>query len=444
MQITMSEVQNLQAQITLVMQPEDYQEQVEKEIRQVRQKAQIPGFRAGNVPKGLIRKMYGKNILADVINKELGTALQKYVDEQKLHILGEPLPNEEQNRKVDLEFDNTFTFVFDIAIAPELDTRMTAKNKVTYYRVKVTDEMVTNQVNNYADRYGTYGDADEVAENDIVRGTVKENKEDGISKDDAVIYPRYMKDEDIKKRFIGLKKEDTVTFNPMKAFDSETEVASLLGIDKDAAKELTSDFTFTVTSISRHQPAAIDGELFAKIYGENNVEDEAGFRQRVRQEIQNNMDQDSDYKFGLDVKGVLMKKVEKAELPQDFIRRLIKLNNEKMTDEEMDKDFPQMLEELKWDLVKDQLVRQLDIKVEKEDVDAYARKVARMQFMQYGLMHIDDQYLDNFAQEMLKKENQLRNIIERVTEEKIYEAEKKIMKVEEKEVSREEFNKLFA
>ena len=444
MQITMSEVQNLHAQITLVMQPEDYQEQVEKEIRQLRQKAQIPGFRTGNVPKGLIRKMYGKNVLADVINKELGTALQKYVDEQKLHILGEPLPNEEQNQKVDLEFDNTFTFVFDIALAPELDTKMTAKNKITYYRVKVTDEMVTNQVNNYAARYGSYGDADEVAENDIVRGTIKENKEDGISKEDAVIYPRYMKEKKIKKQFIGLKKDGAVTFNPMKAFDSETEVASLLGIDKEKAKELTTDFTFTVTSISRHQPAAIDAELFAKIYGENNIKDEADFREHVRQEIQANMDQDSEYKFGLDVKEALMKKAEKAELPEDFLRRWIKVNNEKMTDEEIDKNFPQMIQELKWQLVKDQLLKQLDIKVEKEDVEAYAKKVARMQFMQYGLMHVDDQYLDNFAQEMLKKDDQLRGIVERVAEEKIYEAEKKIMKVEEKEVSQEEFNKLFA
>ncbi len=440
----MSEVQNLQAQITLVMQPEDYQEQVEKEIRQLRQKAQIPGFRAGNVPKGLIRKMYGKNVLADVINKELGTALQKYIDEQKLHVLGEPLPNEEQNQKVDLEFDSTFTFVFDVALAPELDTKMTAKNKVTYYRVKVTDEMVNNQVNNYADRYGTYQDVDEVQENDIVRGNIKENKEDGISKEDAVIYPRYMKDEEIKKQFLGLKKGDNVVFNPMKAFDSETEVASLLGIDKDVAKQLTTDFTFAIATISRHQSAAIDGELFAKIYGENNIKDEADFREHVRQEIQSNMDQDSDYKFGLDVREALMKKVEKAELPQDFLRRWVKVNNEKMTDEELEKNFPQMLTELKWQLVKDQLIRQLDIKVEKEDVDAYAKKVAKMQFMQYGLMHVEDQYLDNFAQEMLKKDDQLRGIVERVAEEKIFEAEKKIMKVEEKEVSQEDFNKLFA
>jgi trigger factor len=304
--------------------------------------------------------------------------------------------------------------------------------------------MVNNQVNNDADRYGTYQDVDEVQENDIVRGNIKENKEDGISKEDAVIYPRYMKDEEIKKQFLGLKKGGNVVFNPMKAFDSETEVASLLGIDKEAAKQLTTDFTFTIATISRHQSAAIDGELFAKIYGENNIKDEADFREHVRQEIQSNMDQDSDYKFGLDVREALMKKVEKAELPQDFLRRWVKVNNEKMTDEELDKNFPQMLTELKWQLVKDQLIRQLDIKVEKEDVDAYAKKVAKMQFMQYGLMHVEDQYLDNFAQEMLKKDDQLRGIVERVAEEKIFEAEKKIMKVEEKEVSQEDFNKLFA
>ncbi|MCR4663943.1 MAG: trigger factor [Paludibacteraceae bacterium] len=444
MQITMSEVQNLQAQITLVIQPEDYQEQVEKEIRQLRQKAQIPGFRAGNVPKSLIKKMYGKNVLAEVINKETGVSLQKYIEENKLHVLGEPLPNEEQNQKVDLEFDNTFTFVFDIALAPELDTKMTGKNKITYYRVKVTDEMVDNQVRSYADRYGSYQEAEETAENDIIRGTIKENKEDGIVKEDAVLNPRYMKNEETKKLFTGLKKGASVTFDPMKAFESEVETASLLGIDKETAKGLTSEFTMTINSISRHTPAAIDGELFAKIYGENNIKDEADFRNRVREEIQGNMDQDSEYKFGLDVREAFMKKLEKADLPEAFLRRWIKLNNEKMTDEELDKQFPQMIQEFKWQLAKDQLMQQLDIKVEKEDVEAYAKKVAKMQFMQYGLMHIEDQYLDNFAQEMLKKDDQLRNIVERVAEEKIFEAEKKIMKVEEKEISQEDFSKLFA
>lgn len=445
MQITMSEVKDLQATLTMVMEPADYEEQVEKEIRQLRQKAQIPGFRAGMVPKGLVKKMYGKSVMADVINKEIGVQLSKYIDEQKLQVLGEPLPNEEQNNRIDLDNDTTFTFVFDIALAPEMDTKMTAKNKVNYYKVQVTDEMVDNQVKSYAARYGQMETVDTVEENDIVRGSLKENKEDGLTKNEAMIYPRYMKNEDVKKQLIGLKKGETLTFNPMKALESETEVASLLGINKDDVKNYAeSEFTLTIDQIQRHKDAAIDSELFVKVYGDNAPKDEAEFRARVRQEIEGNMQQDSDYKFGLDVKAALMKKVEKVELPADFLRRWVKTNNEKMTDEELDKNFPQMLEELKWQLVKDRLMKQLDIKVEKEEVEEYAKKVARMQYMQYGLMHVDDQYLTSFAQEMLKRDDQLRAMVERVAEEKIYAAERNIMKVEEKEVSQEEFNKLFA
>ena len=445
MQITMSEVKDLQATLTMVMEPADYEEQVEKEIRQLRQKAQIPGFRTGMVPKGLVKKMYGKGVLADVVNKEIGTALSKYIEEQKLQVLGEPLPNEEQNNRIDLDNDTTFTFVFDIALAPEMDTKMTAKNKVNYYKVMVTDEMVDNQVKSYAARYGQMETVDSVEENDIVRGSLKENKEEGLTKNEAMIYPRYMKNEDVKKQLIGLKKGETLVFNPMKAFDSESEVASLLGINKDDVKNYAeSEFTLTIDQIQRHKDAAIDSELFVKVYGDNAPKDEAEFRARVRQEIEGNMQQDSDYKFGLDVKAALMKKVEKVELPADFLRRWVKTNNEKMTDEELDKNFPQMLEELKWQLVKDQLMKQLDIKVEKEEVEEYAKKVARMQYMQYGLMHVDDQYLTSFAQEMLKRDDQLRAMVERVAEEKIYAAERNIMKVEEKEVSQEEFNKLFA
>lgn len=445
MQITMSEVKDLQATLTMVMEPADYEEQVEKEIRQLRQKAQIPGFRTGMVPKGLVKKMYGKGVLADVVNKEIGTALSKYIEEQKLQVLGEPLPNEEQNNRIDLDNDTTFTFVFDIALAPEMDTKMTAKNKVNYYKVMVTDEMVDNQVKSYAARYGQMETVDSVEENDIVRGSLKENKEEGLTKNEAMIYPRYMKNEDVKKQLIGLKKGETLVFNPMKAFDSESEVASLLGINKDDVKNYAeSEFTLTIDQIQRHKDAAIDSELFVKVYGDNAPKDEAEFRARVRQEIEGNMQQDSDYKFGLDVKAALMKKVEKVELPADFLRRWVKTNNEKMTDEELDKNFPQMLEELKWQLVKDQLMKQLDIKVEKEEVEEYAKKVARMQYMQYGLMHVDDQYLTSFAQEMLKRDDQLRAMVERVAEEKIYAAERNIMKVEEKVVSQEEFNKLFA
>jgi len=443
MQITQSEVKDLQAVLTMVVEPADYQENVQKELKQLRQKANVPGFRPGMVPLGLVKKMYGKSVMAEVINKEIGAQLGKYIEDQKLAILGDPLPNEELTPKVDFDTQDTFTFAFDIALAPEFDAKLTGKNKLTRYTIDVTDEMVKKQVESYASRFGEYVEADDVKEGDVLKGKLTEQKDGGLVKENAMLNPQYMRDEAVRKQFLGAKKGDNLTFNPAKAFDSEVETASLLDIKKDEVKDHDGDFTFEIQGITRHENAKIDGELFAKVYGENNVKDEADFRARVKAEIEENMAEDTKYKFGLDAKDAVMKKMEKVEMPEAFLRRWVKATNEKMTDEELDRDFPKMVEELKWHLAKDQLMKHFDIKVEKEDVEAYAKEVAKMQFMQYGLMHVDDQYLTNFANEMLKKEDQLRGIVERVAENKIYEALKGVAKIEEKTISHEDFGKLF-
>ena len=443
MKIEQSELKNLMAVITLTLEPTDYQEEVNKQLKQVRQKAQIPGFRPGMVPVGLVKKMYGKGILADVLNKLVGENLQKHIEDNKLAILGDPLPNNELTPAIDMDTQDTFTFAFDIAIAPEFDAKLSAKNKLTEYVIDVTDEMVDNQIKAYSERFGEYTPAEEVVEGDIVKGLCKQV--DGeIVKENAVINPAYMKQKTQQKKFIGAKKGDVVTFNPAKAFDSEVEISSMLGITKEQAAELKSDFTFEIQEITRHTAAAVDAELFAKIYGENAPKDEAEFRAKVRAEIEANMAEDSKYKFGLDAKEAIMKKMEKVAFPEAFLKRWVLATNEKMTEEELEKDFPKMLDELKWHLAKDQLMKEYNVDVQKEDVEAYAKEVARMQFIQYGLMHIDDQYLTQYANEMLKQENQLRGIVERVAENKIYEALKGVAKIEQKKISHEEFGKLFA
>ncbi len=443
MKIEQSELKDLTGVITLTIEPADYQEEVNKQLKEVRHKAQMPGFRPGMVPAGLVKKMYGKGILADVLNKKVGEGLQKHIEDNKLQILGDPLPNNELTPSIDMDNQDTFTFAFDIAVAPEFDAKLNGKNKLTEYAIEVTDEMVENQVKSYAERFGEYVPAEEVAEGDIVKGLAKEV--DGeIVKENAVLNPAYMKQKTQQKKFIGAKKGETVTFNPAKAFDSEVEVSSLLGITKEQAKDLKSDFTFEIQEITRHTAAKIDSELFAKVYGENAPKDEAEFRARVKAEIEANMAEDSKYKFGLDAKEAIMKKMEKTEFPVAFLKRWVLETNEKMTEEELEKDFDKMLEELKWHLAKDQLMKEYKIDVQKEDVEAYAKEVARMQFMQYGLMHVDDQYLTNYANEMLKQENQLRGIVERVAENKIYDALKGVAKIEKKQISHEEFGKLFA
>ena len=442
MQITQSELKNLTATLTITIEPADYQEDVQKELKQVRQKAQMPGFRPGMVPAGLVKKMYGKGILADVLNKKVGESLQKHIEDNKLAILGEPLPNNELTPAIDMDTQDTFTFAFDIAVAPEFDAKLNGKNKLTEYEIEVTDEMVENQVKSYCERFGEYTQAEEVAEGDLVKGLCKEV--DGeIVKEGAILNPQYMKQKTQAKKFFGAKKGDVITFNPTKAFGSEVEVSSLLGITKEQATDLKSDFTFEIQEITRHTAAAIDGELFAKVYGENNVKDEAEFRAKVKAEIEANMAEDSKYKFGIDAKEAIMKKMEKVEFPVDFLKRWVLATNEKMTEEQLEKDFPQMIDELKWHLAKDQLMKEFNVDVQKEDVEAYAKEVAKMQFMQYGLMHIDDQYLTSYAQEMLKQENQLRGIVERVAENKIYDALKGVAKIEKKSISHADFGKLF-
>ncbi len=441
MKIEQSELKDLTAVVTLTIESADYQEEVAKQLKEVRHKAQMPGFRPGMVPAGLVKKMYGKGILADVLNKKVGEGLQKHIEDNKLNILGDPLPSKE-SPKIDLENEDTFTFMFDIAVAPEFDAKLTGKNKLTEYVIEVTDEMVNNQVQSYCERFGEYSQAEAVAEGDIVKGIAKEV--DGeIVKEGAILNPSYMKQKTQQKKFIGAKVGDVVTFNPAKAFDSEVEVSSLLGITKEQAQELKSDFTFEIQEITRHTAAALNEELFTKVYGENAPKDEAEFRARIKAEIEANMAEDSKYKFGLDAKEAIMKKMEKVEFPVAFLKRWVLETNEKMTEEELEKDFDKMLEELKWHLAKDQLMKEYKIDVQKEDVEAYAKEVARMQFMQYGLMHVDDQYLTNYANEMLKQENQLRGIVERVAENKIYEALKGVVKLEQKKISHEEFGKLF-
>jgi trigger factor len=443
MKIEQSELKDLQAVVTLTIEPADYQDEVQKQLKQVRQKAQIPGFRPGMVPLGLVKKMYGKGVLADVLNKLVGENLQKHIEDNKLAILGDPMPNNELTPNIDMDEQDTFTFAFDIAVAPEFDAKLTGKNKLTEYKIEVTDEMVQRQAESYAARYGEYVEVDAAQEGDILRGTLTEQKEGGIVKENAILNPQYMQDKKQQKLFAKVKKGDVITFNPMKAYGSEVEVSSMLSITKEQAEGLESDFTFEIQSITRHEAAKIDGELFAKVYGENAPKDEAEFRARIKAEIEQNMAEDSKYKFGLDAKAAILKKMEKVAFPEAFLRRWVLATNDKMTEEQLDKDFPQMLEELKWHLAKDQLLKAFGIEIQKEDVEAYAKEVARMQFMQYGMMHVEDKYLESFAQDMLKKEDQLRGIVERVAENKIYDALRGVAKIEEKAISHEEFGKLF-
>ena len=443
MQVTKTDIDQLNAKLTVTVEPQDYEEKVQKQLKDIRRKANIPGFHPGMVPAGLVKKMYGKAVLGEEVNRAINDGIFNYIKEQKLNLLGEPMPDEEATPAIDWDVDTTFSFAFDIALAPEFDAKLNGKNKLTYYDIQVTDKEVQNQVEAYAQRFGNYVQVDEYVAGDMLKGTMTEQKEAGLVKENAVLSPDYMQDDEQKKLFEGAKKGDIITFNPKKAYTNETEISSMLGVKKEDVPGLADVFTFEIQSITRHEKAAVDAALFAKVYGEGNIADEAAFRERIGQEIKGNFTQDADYKFGLDAKAAILKKMDGLQFPEAFLKRWLLASNEKMTAEEVDRDFPQMIEALKWQLAKDQLATAYEIKVEKEDVEAYAKEMTRMQFLQYGLSNVDDAMLAQYAQETLKNEDQVRGIVERVQENKIYAALKGIVKLETKAVSYEDFSKLF-
>lgn len=448
MNIVRKDIDSSNATITISIERADYSEKVEKTLRDYRKKANIPGFRPGMVPLGLLKKMYGKSILAEEINKILSDELYKYIQDNSINLLGEPLPNETEQKDIDFSTQEDFEFVFDLGLAPEFEVELNKKDKVKYYQITPSEEMINNQIKSYTGRYGKYVQEESVEEKDMVKGTLTELaegkvKEGGIQVQDAVLTPAYMKDEASKALFAGAKVGDVITFNPKTAFENEAEISSLLKISKEEVAEVTADFQFTIESITRYHEAEIDQDLFDKVYGEGVVKSAEEFTEKIKANIQETLAQDSEYKFGIDAREVLVKKYDDLAFPDTFLKRWLMATNKNLTAETLETDYPKMIADLKWQLIKDKIAKSNDIKVEKDDVEDFGRKIARSQFAQYGMIGMDDAILDNYVKDMLKKEETLKNIIDKVAENKVLDIIKNAVKVDTKEVSIEEFNKMF-
>jgi trigger factor len=448
MNIVRKDIDSSNATITISIEKADYSEKVEKTLRDYRKKANIPGFRPGMVPLGLLKKMYGKSILAEEINKILSDELYKYIQDNSINLLGEPLPNETEQKDIDFSTQEDFEFVFDLGLAPEFEVELNKKDKVKYYQITPSEEMINNQIKSYTGRYGKYVQEESVEEKDMVKGVLTELtegkvKESGIQVQDAVLTPAYMKDEASKALFANAKVGDTITFNPKTAFENEAEISSLLKISKEEVAEVTADFQFIIESITRYHEAEIDQDLFDKVYGEGVVKSAEEFTEKIKANIQETLAQDSEYKFGIDAREVLVKKYDDLAFPDTFLKRWLMATNKNLTAETLETDYPKMIADLKWQLIKDKIAKSNDIKVEKDDVEDFGRKIARSQFAQYGMIGMDDAILDNYVKDMLKKEETLKNIIDKVAENKVLDIIKNAVKVDTKEVSIEEFNKMF-
>ncbi|MGN0282495.1 MAG: trigger factor [Prevotella sp.] len=436
--------------LTLTIEKEDYQGDVDKTLKDYRKKANVPGFRVGQAPMGLIKRQFGASVKADAINKIIGNKLNGYITENKIEMLGEPMPNEKQEPQ-DLETDGPFTFIFDIAVAPEFNIELTADDTIDYYDIDVDDKLVDQQVEMFQSRAGHYDKVEEYdgAQNDMLKGDIRELDENGNAKADgivveaAVLMPEYIKVEDQRKLFDGAKLGSIITFNPKKAYpESNTEIKSLLKIDEEKAAELTSDFTFLVTEISRYVKAEVNQELFDQIYGEGNVKDEADFRQKIREGIKAQVSTDTDYKFLLDARAYAENKVGELTFPDALLKRIMLANNKEKGEDFVNEHYDASVKELKWSLIKNQLVKAAEIKIEDADVKAVAKETARVQFAQYGMSNVPEEYLEKYANDMLKDNKYIDNLVERAIDVKLIAALKKVVKLNKKVVSLDDFNKL--
>ena len=448
MNITFENPDKVSGVLTFVIEEADYQEDVNAQLKKYRKQANIPGFRPGQAPMGMIKRQVGAQVKVDVINKLVGEKLYDYVKENKINMLGEPMPHLGEE-PVDLDAPAPYTLKFDIAVAPEFKAELSKDDKIAYYNIAVDDKLVDQQIEAFASRAGSYQKVDEYQDNDMLKGDLRELNEDGSTKEggitvsEASMLPSYITVEEQKALFNGAKVGDIITFNPKKAYPtSNVEISSLLKISKEEAENVTADFSFQVTEISRYTKHAIDKELFDMVYGDGNVKDEADFRAKVVAGIQDQMNQNADFRLLQVVRTYVENKIGEVKYADELMKRIMLANNKDKGAEYVDKNYEASIKELTWSLAKNQIVEALGIKIEDADVKAAAIDMTRMQFAQYGMNSVPEEYLTQYAEEMLKKPEQVDTFINIAVDRKLMVALKDVVTLETKEISFEDFQKL--
>ena len=450
MKVSFENPDKINGRLTITVEENDYKDEVDKTLKDYRKKANVPGFRPGQVPMGMIKRQFGASVKMDAINKIVGEQINKYITDNKINMLGQPLASEAQQPQ-DLEKEGPYTFIFDIAVAPEFDIELTNKDKVDYYDITVDDALIDRQVEMFASRLGKNVGVEEYADGDVVKGDLRElddkgnTKENGLTVEGAMVMPEYIKAAAQKKLFKGAKVGDIITFNPRKAYkESDAELASLLKIEKDKVADYESDFSYQITSIQRFKNHAVDQELFDQTFGKDQVKDEKEFREKIAEGLKKQLEKESDYKFLMDVRKYAEDKVGQLTYPDALLKRVMKENNKDKDQEFIDKNFEASIKELTWSLIRNKLSEKAQIKVNDEDVRNAARETARIQFAQYGMNNVPDEYVNNYADELLKKQDTVQQFVDRAIDLKLIEATKKDVKLNKKSISLDDFNKMMS
>ncbi|MBR0492805.1 MAG: trigger factor [Muribaculaceae bacterium] len=451
MNVNFEQIDAVNGMLTVELKREDFAADVNKEVAQMGVRHPLKGFRPGKAPKSLLMKFYGPSVTADVVDRMVGRAVYDYIRENKLQILGEPLPNEDT--KVDIMKDEEMTFKYDLGMAPAIELKLNKRINVPYYNIEVTDQMVDDAIAHDRKRLGTLVDGEESDKESMLRGSMAEldeqgnDKENGIKVERTVISPRYMADDDEAAKFVGVKVGDTFTFNPHKAYNGNTaELSGLLNVDR-ADADVKSDFRITIEEIKVNKDAEMNEEFFKGVLGtETDVKDEAAFREAMRDMIAKANIPESNYRFTVDAQRILTEKAGEMPLPEEFLKRFLKLRreqDEKQNVEVTDEEAQNMFKQLRWQLVKDHLAQALEIKVEKEDIDTAAFIFAQQQLSQYGIYNAPEDLIKQQAERFMQDDRARDAIQEHALDNKFYAAVKEAVKVNEKSISVEDFRKLY-
>jgi len=449
MKISKTSIDDLNVVVKVTIEKPDYESTVNETLKDYRKKANMPGFRKGMVPEGLIKKMYGKAALADEVNKLLSRELNKYIAQENLNILGEPLPSETEKPVIDFGNGADFEFSFDLGLSPEINLDFEKIGKLPYYEIEVDEQLINNQIEGYANRFGENVPSDVVGEKEIIIGDfAKLNAEGvviegGIAPHNVQMAVQLIKDEAVQKLFIGAKLGDVLKFNPRVALANDHELTHLLKVKDDEIDSVDADFNYTINTINTFIAAAIDETLIKKVYGEDTeVKTIEELREKVHTELKANLLYSSNYRFLVDAKEALTNAAG-LKLPEKFLKRWLVETNEKVTKEQIDEEFDNFRKDLEWTLIKTKMAKENELRVEEADMLAMARDMALMQFHQYGMSNVPEEYLDNYANSILQNKEQKQKMAEKKIEDKVLDIIKEKSGLDFKQVTQKEFDDLF-
>ncbi|MDE7181261.1 MAG: trigger factor [Muribaculaceae bacterium] len=446
MKIDYSKVNDVIGEITMVVEESDYAEKVKKQLKEIGKKHAEPGFRPGKVPAGLIAKKYGNAVKYDEINKLVGDAIFNYIKENELNVLGNPVPDKANAINEDAK---EFTLKFTVGVAPDFEVKADKDVTIPYYNIQVTDEMVDTQDKNLRQRFGKQQPGEEVDATALVKGVITELNEDGSVKEDGVVVengivgPAYFKSEEQRNLFLGKKVGDSLVFNPAETCEANpTELSSMLNLPKEEAENHKGNFRFDIKEIIVLKPAELGEEYYKETFGDD-VKDEAQYRDAVRKMIETALKGDQNYRFSIDAKDVILSNVGQLQLPDEILKEFLIAQNPALNAENIDGEYDGIRKQLIWDLTKDKLAKQLNVKVEEADLLNTARLFARNQFAQYGMTNVPEDALEHYANEILKDEKSRNSVYGQTQDLKLFEALREAVTLDNKEVSVDDFNKLF-